>query len=60
MDILTMILIVFILYVVIQVAIGRSVNAKLTKENYKVLVEIRELLKKTKQRFIIEKLEFQK
>lgn len=45
MDILTMILIAFISYFIIQVAIDRSINAKLNKESYKVLVEIRELLK---------------
>ena len=45
MEWLTMIPTVWISYVIIQVAIDRSVNTKLLKENHKVLVEIRELLK---------------
>jgi len=46
MEWLTIIPMVLIFYVVIQVAIDRSVNTTLLKENLKVLVEIRELLKK--------------
>lgn len=45
MEWLLIILIVLISYVVIQVAIDRSINTKLLKENYKILVEIRDLLK---------------
>lgn len=45
MEWLTIIPMVLIFYVVIQVAIDRSVNTTLLKENHKVLVEIRELLK---------------
>lgn len=32
-------------YILIQTAIDRSINTKLLKENYKTLVEIRDLLK---------------
>jgi Ca2+/Na+ antiporter len=35
----------FILYLIILFAIDSSQNTKLLKENYKVLIEIRELLK---------------
>lgn len=34
-----------IIYAVIQAAIDNSINTKLLKENHKVLVEIRDLLK---------------
>jgi hypothetical protein len=34
-----------ILYVIIQAAIDYSINTKIQKENYKILVEIREILK---------------
>lgn len=33
------------LYILIQLAIDRSLNTKLLKENHKILVEIRDLLK---------------
>lgn len=39
------IVIVLIAYVTVQLAIDRSINTKLLKENHKVLVEIREVLK---------------
>lgn len=45
MELLYIISILLISYVVIQLAIDRSINTKLLKENYKVLVEIRQLLK---------------
>lgn len=45
MEWLFIILIASISYLIIQVAIDRSLNTKLLKENLKVLVEIRELLK---------------
>jgi hypothetical protein len=45
MEWLLIISIVLISYIVIQVAIDRSINTKILKENYKVLVEIRDLLK---------------
>jgi len=45
MEWLLIILTVLISYVVIQVAIDKSLNTKFLKENYKVLVEIKELLK---------------
>lgn len=35
-----------VLYIIIQIAIDNSLTTKLLKENYKVLIEIRELLKK--------------
>lgn len=34
-----------IIYSIIQTAIDKSLNTKLLKENHKVLIEIRELLK---------------
>lgn len=46
MEIAFIIIGILILYIVIQVAIDHSINTKLMRENYKVLVEIRELLKK--------------
>ncbi|ACD52113.1 hypothetical protein HYH38_07285 [Clostridium botulinum] len=46
MDFITTIIIVLLSYVIIQLAIDRSINTKILKENLKVLVEIRELLKK--------------
>lgn len=45
MEWLIIIPIVLTSYVIIQIAIDRSVNTKLLKENHKVLIEIRELLK---------------
>ncbi|ACD53799.1 hypothetical protein [Clostridium botulinum] len=33
-------------YVIIKLTIDRSINTKILKENLKVLIEIRELLKK--------------
>lgn len=46
MDFITIIIIVLLFYVIIQLAIDRSINTKILKENLKVLVEIRQLLKK--------------
>jgi len=46
MELIGIILIILISYIVIQVAIDRSINTKLLKENLKVLVEIRDLIKK--------------
>lgn len=46
MDFITTIIIVLLSYVIIQLAIDQSINTKILKENLKVLVEIRELLKK--------------
>ncbi|MBY6837217.1 MULTISPECIES: hypothetical protein [Clostridium] len=46
MDFITIIIIVLLSYVIIQLAIDRSINTKILKENLKVLIEIRELLKK--------------
>ncbi|WP_252235796.1 MULTISPECIES: hypothetical protein [unclassified Clostridium] len=40
------IIIIVLSYVIIQLAIDRSINTKILKENLKVLIEIRELLKK--------------
>ena len=45
MELIGIILIILISYIVIQVAIDRSINTKLLKENLNVLVEIRNLLK---------------
>ncbi|UZP02171.1 hypothetical protein JW813_10595 [Clostridium botulinum] len=46
MDFITIIIIVLLFYAIIQLAIDRSINTKILKENLKVLIEIRELLKK--------------
>ncbi|WP_252247012.1 hypothetical protein [Clostridium sp. ZBS4] len=46
MEFIFMIITVLLLYVIIQLAIDRSINTKILKENLKVLVETRELLKK--------------
>jgi len=46
MEWLFIILTILISYVIIQLAIDRSLSAKLLKENLKVLIEIRELLEK--------------
>ena len=45
MDILIIILVLGILYVIIQLAIERSINTAMLKENNKQLKEIKELLK---------------
>lgn len=45
MDILIIILVLGILYVIIQLAIDRSINTAMLKENNKQLKEIKELLK---------------
>ena len=45
MDILIIILGLGILYVIIQIAIDRSINTAMLKENNKALNEIKELLK---------------
>lgn len=42
--ILLAIAIVVILYIVIQIAIDKSLNTELLKENNKILLEIKELL----------------
>ena len=39
------VILIIVSYIVIQVAIDRSINTKLLKENLNVLVEIRDLLK---------------
>lgn len=46
MEWMGIILIILISYIVIQVAIDRSINTKLLKENLNVLAEIRDLIKK--------------
>ncbi|MBZ9691903.1 hypothetical protein [Clostridium sp. M14] len=46
MGFIYIIIIVLLSYVIIQLAIDRSINTKILKENLKVLIEIRELLKK--------------
>ncbi len=46
MGFIFIIIIVLLSYVIIQLAIDRSINTKILKENLKVLIEIRELLKK--------------
>lgn len=46
MEWIGIILIILISYIVIQIAIDRSINTKLLKGNLKVLVEIRDLIKK--------------
>lgn len=45
MQIIILIISIFILYVVIQVAIDRSITNKIMRENNKLLIEIRDLLK---------------
>lgn len=45
MEWIIIILLIIVSYIVIQVAIDRSINTKLLKENLNVLVEIRNLLK---------------
>jgi hypothetical protein len=45
MEWIIVILLIIVSYIVIQVAIDRSINTKLLKENLNVLVEIRNLLK---------------
>jgi len=45
MEWMIVILLIIVSYIVIQVAIDRSINTKLLKENLNVLVEIRNLLK---------------
>lgn len=45
MEILIIILGLFALYILIQIAIDRSINTTLLKENNKILREIRDLLK---------------
>lgn len=44
MEFIPIIIAVLFAYFIIQLAIDRSVNTKILKENLKVLVEIRELL----------------
>lgn len=45
MEFIPIIIIILLAYFVIQLAIDRSVNTKILKENLKVLSEIRDLLK---------------
>jgi len=45
MEWIIVILLIIVSYIVIQVAIDKSINSKLLKENLNVLVEIRNLLK---------------
>lgn len=45
MEWVLIVLSVLISYVVIQVAIDKSINTKLQKENLKILIEIKNLLK---------------
>jgi hypothetical protein len=45
MNIIIIIVELVAVYIIIQLAIDRSLNTKLLKENLKVLIEIRELLK---------------
>lgn len=51
MEFILIIIIVLFSYIIIQLAIDRSTNTKILKENLKVLVEIRELLKKQDKNF---------
>ncbi|EHI99532.1 hypothetical protein CDLVIII_2941 [Clostridium sp. DL-VIII] len=51
MEFILIIIIVLFSYIIIQLAIDRSTNTKILKENLKVLVEIRELLKKQDKDF---------
>ena len=45
MELVLIILSILISYVVIQIAIDKSINTTLQKENLKILIEIRDLLK---------------
>jgi len=45
MEWIIVILLIIVSYIVIQVAIDRSINTMLLKENLNILVEIRNLLK---------------
>lgn len=45
MEFIPIIIVVLFAYFIIQLAIDRSINTKILKENLKVLVEIKELLK---------------
>lgn len=51
MEFILIIIIVLFSYIIIQLAIDRSTNTKILKENLKILVEIRELLKKQDKNF---------
>jgi len=46
------ILLIFCSYIIIQMAIDKSINTKLLKENTKLLVEIRDLLKEQSKKNI--------
>lgn len=46
MEFILIIIAILVAYIIIQLAIDRSTNTKILKENLKVLVEIRELLKR--------------
>ncbi|AQR94876.1 hypothetical protein CLSAP_21900 [Clostridium saccharoperbutylacetonicum] len=52
MNILIFLIILLILasYIIIQMAIDKSINTKLLKENTKLLVEIRDLLKEQNEK----------
>jgi len=50
--ILLIILLLFGSYIIIQMAIDKSINTKLLKENNKLLVEIRNLLKEQSEKKI--------
>jgi multisubunit Na+/H+ antiporter MnhB subunit len=45
MEIILGIISLFVFYAIIQTAIDRSINTKILKENYKILAEIRDILK---------------
>lgn len=50
--IVLIIILLFCSYIIIQVAIDKSINTKLLKENNKILVEIRDLLKEQSEKNI--------
>ncbi|WP_297426556.1 hypothetical protein [Clostridium sp.] len=51
MEFILIIILALFSYIIIQLAIDRSTNTKILKENLKVLAEIRELLKKQDKDF---------
>jgi len=53
-NILILLIILLLLgsYIIIQIAIDKSINTKLLKENTKLLVEIRDLLKQQSEKNI--------
>jgi len=48
--ILLIIILLFCSYIIIQLAIDKSINTKLLKENNKILIEIRDLLKEQREK----------